>query len=54
MCDHTLEERRQTYKEMMRPLSSKEEKVWREEPNGSPKVIRVAKEHAHDPVEGDR
>ncbi|MDD5627400.1 MAG: hypothetical protein PHW01_05340 [Patescibacteria group bacterium] len=50
-CDHTLEERGQTYAEMMRPLSEEEEEVWRKEPCGSPEGIRVANAHAHDPVE---
>lgn len=50
MCDHTLEERGQTYAEMMRPLSQEEEDVWRKEPSDSLKKIEIAKKHAHDPV----
>ena len=49
MCDHTPEERGQTYEEMMRPLSAEEERIWREEHDGSRKIAFV-REHAHDPV----
>lgn len=50
MCDHTPAERGQTHAEMMRPLSPKEEQAWRDEPDDSPKKVKVAQEHAHDPV----
>lgn len=53
-CDHTLEDRGQTYEEMMRPLSPEEEIVWMHEPDGSSKKIEFAKKHAHDPVEGGK
>lgn len=50
LCDHSEEERGQTTQEMMRPLSPEEEKAWREELDGSPRKIEVARRHAHDPV----
>lgn len=49
-CDHTQEERGQTYDEMMRPLSAEEEETWRNEPSDSEEKIRVGIKHAHDPV----
>jgi hypothetical protein len=49
-CDHTKEERGQTFDEMMRPLSEEEQWVWAREPSDSPKKIAVARKHAHDPV----
>jgi len=51
MCDHTPEERGQTYEEMMRPLSPEEEEICRNEPSDSPRKIEMAKKHAHDPVQ---
>lgn len=50
LCDHEPEERGQTEAEMMRPLSSEEERVWRDEPDDSPVKITVAQRHQHDPV----
>jgi hypothetical protein len=50
LCDHTPDERGQTYEEMVRPLSPEEEETWRTEPDDSPKKIEVARKHAHDPV----
>ena len=50
MCDHTPEERGQTFEEMIRPLSPEEEEAWQKEPADSPKKIEIAKKHAHDPV----
>lgn len=50
MCDHSQEERGQSFEEMMRPLSSEEEEAWQTEPADSPRKIEVAKKHAHDPV----
>lgn len=50
MCDHTKEERGQTEAEMNRPLSTEEKMVCRDEPAESPRKIKVAQKHAHDPV----
>lgn len=50
LCDHTKEERGQTYEEMMRPLSEEEEIARQNEPADSPHKIELAKKHAHDPV----
>ena len=50
MCDHTPEERGQTFEEMMRPLSPEEQETFDKEPSDSPEKIRVAKKHAHDPA----
>lgn len=50
LCDHTPKERGQTHEEMMRPMTPEEEIAWRKEPADSPEKIKVAKEHAHDPV----
>jgi hypothetical protein len=51
ICDHSHEERGQTYEEMMRNLSEEELKAFNTEPSDSPEKIRVAKKHAHDPIE---
>ena len=51
MCDHSPEERGQSVEEMMRPLSTEQEEVWRNEPDDSSRKIEVAKKHAHDPAE---
>ena len=48
LCDHAPEERGQTVKEMMRPLSPEEEKAFQE--GSDEQKIEVAKKHAHDPV----
>jgi hypothetical protein len=50
LCDHTEEERGQTYEEMMRPLSPEEEMARQNEPADSPIKIKLAIQHAHDPV----
>lgn len=47
-CDHELDERGQTYAEMMRPLSPEELEAW--ESNDPERKLEVAKRHAHDPV----
>ncbi len=52
-CDHTAEERGQTHKEMMRPLSGEEQKAWENSLDGTgykPEKIAAARKHAHDPV----
>jgi len=48
LCDHTLEERGQTYEEMIRNLSPEEEAAWRSD-NDAEK-LKVARKHAHDPA----
>ena len=50
LCDHSPEERGQTFEEMMRPLSDEEQKAWEGEPADSSKKIEVARKHQHDPV----
>jgi len=50
MCDHSEDERDQTFEEMMRPLSPEEEEAMEKEPDDSPRKIEVAKKHAHDPI----
>lgn len=51
MCDHTPDQRGQTFQEMMRPLSEEELQVWQTEPDDSPVKVAMAKKHAHDPVQ---
>lgn len=48
LCDHTPEERGQTYEEMMRPFSEEEQAAW--ESGNSKRKLSAAKKHAHDPV----
>ena len=50
LCDHTPEERGQTFEEMTRPLSAEEKHAFDTEPSDSPEKIRIAKLHAHDHV----
>lgn len=50
LCDHTPKQRGQTVEEMLRPLSSEEETAWVDALDDSPKLIEMAKKHAHDPV----
>jgi len=50
-CDHTPEERGQTNEEMWRDLSPEELEAWQNEPTYSPRKVKVARKHAHDPVE---
>lgn len=47
LCDHTALERGQTEKEMMRNLTPEERALWGSEPDGSPKLIALAKKNAH-------
>ena len=47
MCDHALVERGQAQDEMMRDLTPEEEELWRSEPDGSQKLIDLAKKNAH-------
>ena len=49
LCDHTPEQRGQTFEEMIRPLNAEEKAAWRDEPADSPKKIEVAKKNAHLP-----
>jgi len=53
LCDHTPEERGQTYEEMMRPLTTEEDQLRITEPPNSPKKIAMARRNAHLTVEGD-
>lgn len=53
LCDHTPEQRGQTFREMTRPLSPEELKVWEDHPDGTgyiPEKMQVAQRHAHDPA----
>ena len=52
-CDHTPEERGQTYEEMMRPLSDEERVVWESTLDSTgydAAKVAVARKHAHDLV----
>jgi hypothetical protein len=46
-CDHTPEERGQTYQEMMRDLTLEELKAWEECPSDDPRKIAVARKYRH-------
>ncbi|MCX6721838.1 MAG: hypothetical protein NTY04_01425 [Candidatus Staskawiczbacteria bacterium] len=46
-CTHTAEERDQTADEIMRDLTPEEEALRKKEPNGSGKLITVARKNAH-------
>lgn len=43
MCDHTAQERGQTFEEMMTPLTKEELDLWRKEPADSPRKIALGK-----------
>lgn len=43
MCDHTMEERDQTYEEMMADLTEEELELCNNEPADSPKKIALGK-----------
>lgn len=49
-CDHTAEERNQTPKEMMRPLTLEELKAWEDHPDSSgyvPEKMAAARKYQH-------
>lgn len=50
MCDHTLEERGQTYEEMMRDLTPGERRAFQISPSDCREKIELAKRNAHLPV----
>ncbi len=47
MCDHTPEERGQSYEEMMRQMTPEEKEVWRDEPTYSKRKVAIARRNAH-------
>lgn len=49
-CDHTPEQRGQTWEEILRPMTDEEEQAWRDEPADSPHKIAIGQKHAHDPI----
>lgn len=49
-CDHTPEQRGQTWEEILRPMTDEEEQAWRDEPADSPRKIAIGQKHAHDPI----
>ena len=50
-CDHTPEERGQTYEEMMREPTEKELELWRRTPESTPERIALGKKLAHIPTD---
>ena len=50
LCDHTAAQRGQTTEELRRPMNAEETKLWKTEPDGSQKLIELARKNAHLPV----
>lgn len=50
VCEHTPDERRQSFGEVVRDLTAEEAEVDEKEPPGSPRRTAIAQAHAHDPV----